>query len=91
MNDAKNKDSFEESIDILQSLIHDVWTLTISGDASRVVNADLVDRLEILAKNAGRSDLPSWLTSIDTLRDNLAVNINRKIAADALFVTMVGR
>ncbi|MEO7538583.1 MAG: DNA polymerase III subunit delta' [Pyrinomonadaceae bacterium] len=88
MNDAKNKDHFEESLDILQSLIHDVWTLSVSTDTSRVVNADLEDNLIDLAQITAQKDLPRWLTEIDTVRENLLVNLNRKIATDALFVTM---
>ena len=88
MNDAKNKDSFEENLDILQSLIHDVWTIMISGDSSRVVNTDVSDELINLAANAGRANLPSWLDQIETMRQNFAVNINRKVATDALFVSM---
>lgn len=88
LNDAKNKDNFEENLDILQSLIRDVWTLRVSADRERVVNADLSDRLTSLAENAGSSDLPGWLAGIDEVRENLAVNINKKIAADALFMSM---
>jgi hypothetical protein len=88
MNDAKNRELFEENLDTLQSLIHDVWTISVSGETHRVVNTDLEGRLIGLAQNAGTSDLPGWLRSIDTVRDDLIVNINRKIAADALFVSM---
>ena len=88
MNDAKNKDRFEENIDILESLIHDVWTLAVSGDAARVANTDLAVDLTHLAANADRLDLPIWLAEIETMRQNFAVNINRKIAADSLFMTM---
>jgi len=90
INDAKNKDSFEENLDILQSLIHDVWTLSIISDESRIVNTDLTDKLTRLAEDSGPADMPAWIAEIDTMRENLAVNINRKIAADALFVTMAG-
>ncbi len=90
MNDAKNKDLFEENLDILQSLIHDVWTLSVSNDTARVVNTDLADKLTQLAENAYSTDFPTWLTAIDTIRENLAVNINKKIAADALFMSMAG-
>jgi DNA polymerase-3 subunit delta' len=90
MNDAKNKGDFEENLDILQSLIHDVWTLNVSPNASRVVNSDLSNNLANLAKEAGAADMRSWLTAIDRMRENLAVNINKKIATDALFVTMAG-
>ena len=88
MNDAKNRDAFEENLDILQSLIHDVWTLRFSGDAARVVNADLADKLTLLAEDAGSADLSAWIAAIDKIRLDLTVNINKKIAADALFVTM---
>ena len=90
LNDAKNKDKFESNLDILESLIHDVWSLKVSSDTSRVVNTDVSDDLTRLASDAARADLPAWLAEIETLRQNLAVNINRKIAADALFVSMAG-
>jgi DNA polymerase-3 subunit delta' len=90
MNDAKNKDAFEENLDILQSLIHDVWTLCIDGGEARIVNTDLTDELARLSEVAGSADLPSWLAAIDKIRLDLAVNINKKIAADALFVSMAG-
>jgi DNA polymerase-3 subunit delta' len=90
MNDAKNKENFEENIDILESLIHDVWTLRMSGEDSRIVNTDLAVDLSRIADNAVGLDLASWLGAIETMRENFAVNINRKIAADALFVTMAG-
>lgn len=90
MNDAKNKENFEENLDILESLIHDVWTLRMSGEDSRIVNTDLADELSRIADNAAGLDLASWFGGIETMRENFAVNINRKIAADALFVTMAG-
>jgi DNA polymerase III subunit delta' len=88
MNDTKDKTVFEQSLDVLQSLIHDVWTMTVSGDQGRVVNSDLVEELALLSANAGTADLPRWMGSIDELRANLQVNINRKVAADALLVSM---
>lgn len=88
INDAKNKDAFEENIGILESLIHDVWSLTASGDPTRIANADLADQLGRLAAAARPSDLAEWLAAIQTMRENLVVNINRKVATDALFVSM---
>ena len=68
MNDAKNKDNFEENLDILQSLIHDVWTLSIDGDEARIVNTDLTDKLTLLAEDSASADLPAWLAAIDKMR-----------------------
>lgn len=89
LNDAKNKDALEENLDILESLIHDVWTLRTSGDPARIVNADLDSQLSQLVENALSIDLPSWLAQIETMRENFAVNINRRIATDSLFAKMV--
>ncbi len=90
MNDAKNKEHFEENLDILQSLVHDVWTIKVCGDTVRIVNTDLTVELTDLAAESGGNDLPSWLTSIETMRQNFIVNINRKVATDAVFVSMAG-
>ena len=90
LNDAKNKDSFEENLDILQSLIHDVWTFRVSGDESRIVHSDLADNLTRLSEESRSTDLPAWLAAIDKIRLDLAVNINKKIASDALFISMAG-
>ena len=90
MNDAKNKENFEENLDVLESLIHDVWTLRISGEDMRIVNTDLASDLSRISDNAIGLDLASWLGGIEMMRENFAVNINRKIAADSLFVTMAG-
>ena len=90
LSTAKNKESFEENLDILESLIHDVWTLRVSGNTGRVVNSDLTAILSDLAAEAIRPDFPGWLADIEKLRQDLAVNINRKVATDALFVSMAG-
>ncbi len=90
MNDAKNKDTFEENIDILETLLYDIWTTAVNGNSTQIVNADLSDELGRLAGRAERSALPKWLAAIEAMRQSLAVNINRKIATDSLFVSMAG-
>ena len=88
LNDAKNKEAFASNLDILESLIHDVWTIAASGEGSRVVNTDLEDDLKRLAGEAAPHRLTEWLKLIEEMRLNFTVNINRKVAADALFMSM---
>lgn len=86
INDAKNKDNYEDFLDILQTLIHDTWTLRLGKE--EIVNVDIKLELYTLAKDARSHRLAAWLTEIETLRENLAVNLNKKIATDALFMQM---
>lgn len=90
LNDAKNKDAFASNLDILESLIHDVWTIAASGDRSRVANTDVEDELQQLAHEAAPHRLTEWLKLLEEMRLNFTVNINRKVAADALFMSMAG-
>jgi DNA polymerase-3 subunit delta' len=88
ISDAKNKDRFEEALDILESLVRDVWTAAKGLEAETFVNAELSAPIQRLAKSARAADLSSWLREIETLRNDLAVNINKRVATDALFVGM---
>ncbi|HEY2847897.1 MAG TPA: DNA polymerase III subunit delta', partial [Pyrinomonadaceae bacterium] len=68
LNDAKNKDAFPQNIDILESLIHDVWTCVASGERSRVSNTDLDDDIQRLAAEAAPHRLTEWLKLIEEMR-----------------------
>ena len=87
MNDAKNKDDYENYLDVLQTLIRDVLIVSIDENAA-IVNSDIKNVLQRIAENAERRKLVKWLEETETLRENFAVNLNRKIAADALFMEM---
>ena len=88
MNDAKNKDDYENYLEILQTLIHDLWSLKHGADEKTILNVDLKPPLKRLAENAEIKRPAQWLTEIENLREMLAVNVNRKIATDALFMQM---
>ncbi len=88
MNDAKNKDRYEDTLRILETLIHDIWALRL-GRARSIINADIANQLNKFAERAADAKrLAAWLTEIETMRANFAVNLNRKIATDALFMQM---
>lgn len=88
MNDAKNKDNYNASLEILESLIHDVWKLSLGENEENIVHADIKTHLKELTENAASKRLARWLTEIETMRENFNVNLNRKIATDALFMQM---
>ncbi|HBR55982.1 MAG TPA: DNA polymerase III subunit delta' [Blastocatellia bacterium] len=88
MNDAKGSDDFEQSLEILETLVRDVWLVRNHAEAEMVSNFDLIDSLKHLASEVGSQRLAYWLAEIEKLRQSLAVNVNKKIGADALLLKM---
>jgi hypothetical protein len=88
LNDAKRKEEYEPRLDVLETLVRDLWTLTLGASRERLVNEDLHDRLSRLSARLTSERTARWLSRIETLRDQLTVNINRKVATDALFLSM---
>lgn len=82
ISDAKNKDEFEPFLDVLEAAINLIWSARL-GKASPVD-----DDIAELASQSDPSRLASWTEEIEELRQTLAVNINRKVAVDALMVKL---
>jgi len=80
--DAKNKDDFEPFLDLLEAALNLVWSASLGKVTA--VDPDIAE----LASQADPSRLASWITEIEELRQTLGVNINRKIAVDALMVRL---
>lgn len=91
ISDAKFKDDFETRLQTLQTLIHDVWSLHLGKEKENLINSDIFADLEKFAKNSESKRLSKWMNEIETLRENLNINLNRKIATDALFMQMASR
>ena len=88
MGDAKNKDEYEPRLDALELLIRDIWMLALTGAGAGVVNEDLRERLSRLAGGLRPSRAARWLSRVEELRAQLSVNVNRRAATDALFLSM---
>ena len=88
LGDAKNKDEFEPRLDALEVLVRDLWLLSLGGAETQLVNQDLRERLARLAEGFAAARAAGWLTRIEELRGQLAVNVNRRAATDALFLSM---
>jgi DNA polymerase III subunit delta' len=88
LSDAKNKDDFEPRLDVLATLVRDLWLLAVGAGPERVANQDLRERLALLAERLPPSRPARWLSRVEELRANLAVNVNRRVASDALLLAM---
>ncbi len=90
LNEAQYKDEFEERLDVLETLIRDAWMLSLGTKTDLLVNEDLLPELEKIAQKLDPSRAGDWILQIEDLREQLIVNINRKVTTDALFLTMAG-
>jgi DNA polymerase-3 subunit delta' len=88
MGDAKNKDEYEPRLDALEVLIRDLWLLSLGAAEEQLVNRDLRERLARLAAGVPSTRAARWLSRVEELRGQLAFNVNRRAATDALFLTM---
>jgi DNA polymerase-3 subunit delta' len=90
MNDAKHKDDYESNLDILAALIRDAWMLGLGANDKQVVNTDLRPQLSKIGQSIDSRKAAMWISRIEELREQLVVNVNRKVATDALFLSMAG-
>ena len=90
LNEAQYKDEFEERLDVLETLIRDAWMLSLGVDSSRIVNEDLSAELKEIAEKMDPERAGDWILQIEDLREQLIVNVNRKITTDSLFLVMAG-
>jgi DNA polymerase-3 subunit delta' len=90
LNEAQYKDEFEERLDVLETLIRDAWMLSLGVDTSRIVNEDLSAELKEIAQKLDPSRAGDWILQIEDLREQLIVNVNRKVTTDSLFLVMAG-
>ncbi len=85
---AKDRSDYEQSLDVLETVIRDVWGLALGRSAETVVNNDRLKDLQRMAAELSSEKAALWLTTIEELRGALEVNLNRRIATDGLLAGM---
>lgn len=88
--DAKKKDEYEPQLGVLETLLHDVWTLSLGAGDEILANYDLREDLARVGAQIEGRRIARWISQIERHRCKLDVNINRKVATDALFLEMAG-
>ncbi len=87
---AKDRSDYEQSLDVLESLIRDAWALALGRPQETITNSDLLNDLKKIAAELTSGRAALWLSEIEELRAALIVNINRRVASDALMMAMAG-
>jgi DNA polymerase-3 subunit delta' len=85
---AKDRADYERSLDVLEGLIRDAWSLVLGRDHEATVNNDLIRDLVAVAGQLTSQKAAAWLAEIEELRGALEVNLNRRIASDGLLLSM---
>src|SRR5258708_6986904 len=85
---ARDRHEYELRLDVLEILIRDAWALALGRPGESIVNGDLLAPLRQIAAEMKSERAAAWLKQIEELRGTLEVNVNRKIASDALFLSM---
>jgi len=85
---ARDRHEYEQRLDALETLIRDAWALTLGRPSETIVNGDLITQLQQIAGEIRSDQAAAWLRQIEDLRGTLEVNINRKVASDALLLSM---
>jgi DNA polymerase-3 subunit delta' len=90
LNEAQYKEEFEERLDVLETLIRDAWMLSLGVEPAQLVNEDLLPELREVSQKLNSGRAGEWILQIEDLREQLIVNVNKKITTDALFLVMAG-
>ena len=85
---AGDRDEYELTLEVLETLIRDAWALRLERPSEGIINIDLLKELKAIAGEMQSRYARAWLQAIEELRGTLEVNINRRVAGDALFLAM---
>src|SRR6185295_3951146 len=72
---SKDRSDYEQSLDVLETLIRDAWSLSLGRSAESTINIDRLKDLERIAAELRSEKAAAWLTTIEELRGSLEVNI----------------
>ena len=84
----KEREDFEKELDLMSSLLRDLFMLAAGRGEDSIVNIDAADRLAPLAQKIGLPRLTAWAEKFDELRARLRININRQIATEAALLAL---
>ena len=88
MNEVKHKDEYEFGLELLETLIRDALMVSFGVSSVQVINEDVLPQLQKISERIDSRSATSWISLIEELREQLVVNVNRKTATDALFLSM---
>jgi len=86
-----SREEFEERLDILNMLLDDLLRLTLGIPPESLTNADIAQRLHLLAEQLTVEKIERWITRLEGVRRDLQRNVNRHLALEEVFLTEAAR
>jgi len=84
----KEREEFIDILDIWSRILRDIFSILLDQKEG-IVNEDVITRLEQLAAAVSIRLISELAESIEELRRNLRVNINKQIALESLFLRII--
>jgi hypothetical protein len=78
------RDQFQEHLDILSSLLSDVFHLKVGEQVDSMINSDVSGRLQRIATEIRLEQIIEWTEKIQEILLSLARNVNRQLAMEAM-------
>lgn len=85
----KEREDFEKQLDLMVSLLRDLFLLAAGRNRDMITNIDIAEHLAPLAQKVGLQRLMTWVEKFDELRAGLKINMNRQIATEAALLGLV--
>lgn len=79
---------FENHLDILTTLLEDLFHLKLGREADSLTNADMGERLERAAEAATFDQITGLVDGIEQTFEKLTRNINRHLAVEAMLISV---
>jgi DNA polymerase-3 subunit delta' len=81
------REEFAASIEVLMTVLSDVFHLKLGLPSQSLTNADIARRLESIAATISLEQITDLVESIEQVLQALPRNINRQLAMESLFLT----
>jgi DNA polymerase-3 subunit delta' len=82
-----DRDAFEKHLDALMVLLGDIFHLKLGGPEGSLINDDILQRLEPVARAVSIDQVTEWNDRIEQIFLALPRNVNRQLAMEALLIT----
>jgi DNA polymerase-3 subunit delta' len=85
-----DEDGFLEGLEILEALLRDAALVAAGAAVERLVHADARERTAALGGRLGAPRAAAIVRSVERLRHDLRLNVNRTLVAEALLAAVAG-